>query len=457
MIPETAKLKVEEQSREELIALIYELAKEIRELKAEIARLKQPPTTSQNSSQPPSRDFKASTKKRVRSKKKGAKSGHEKQGRQLVENPNKVIEVYAEHCENCDHNLLDQVPAQVIRRQITELPEIKPVVIETRQYEVLCPCCGKLQRGKLPEGLESGRYFGPRLEAVVTDLHHEHHVGFKRLLKICEELFGLTLSAGGAVAIMERAGKAAQAEAETIGERVRQSKVIGSDETSARVHGKNWWQWVFVGEGCEYHLIEPSRGYDVIEEFMQKCEAEVWVCDCWKAQLNAPAIAHQICLAHQIRNLQGLMEKRPRLAWAREMQTLFRKAIHLRNRREAMTAGGYKRQVALIEIGLEQLLERTFKGLGRNLLDRYRKYRDSLFIFLHRVDVPAHNNACERALRPSVIHRKVLGSFRSDWGAQAYVALATVLNTAKRNGQSAFQKLVLLMGTPVLHFLSPSI
>lgn len=447
---------MEEQSREELIALIYELVKEIRELKVEIARLKQPPTTSQNSSQAPSRDFKSSAKKRTRSKKKGAKPGHEKQERQLVEAPNKVIEVYAEHCENCHHDLLDQVPVQVTRRQITELPEIKPVVIETRQYEVLCPSCGKLQRGKLPEGLEDGRYFGPRLEAVVTDLHHEHHVGFKRLLKICEELFGLTLSAGGAVSIVERAGKAAQAEAEVIGERVRQSQVIGSDETSARVHGKNWWQWVFVGEGCEYHLIEPSRGYAVVKEFMRECEAEVWVCDCWKAQLNAPAKAHQICLAHQIRNLQGLMEKRPRLAWAREMQTLFRKAIHLRNRQEKITAGGYKTQVAMIERRLRQLLERTFRGLGRNLLDRYRKYRDALFIFLHRTDVPAHNNACERALRPSVIHRKVLGSFRSDWGAQTYATLATVLNTAKRNGQSAFQKLVCLMGTPVLHFLSPS-
>jgi len=32
--------------------------------------------------------------------------------------------------------------------------------------------------------------------------------------------------------------------------------------------------------------------------------------------------------------------------------------------------------------------------------------------------------------------------------------LATVLNTAKRNGQSAFQKLVQLMGTPVLPFLT---
>jgi transposase len=108
---------------------------------------------------------------------------------------------------------------------------------------------------------------------------------------------------------MERAGRAAQAEAEAIGERVRQSKVIGSDETSARVHGKNWWQWVFVGERCEYHLIVPSRGYDVVEEFMRECETEVWVCDCWKAQLNAPAKAHQICLAHQIHSIRKSSRK----------------------------------------------------------------------------------------------------------------------------------------------------
>lgn len=164
----------------------------------------------------------------------------------------------------------------------------------------------------------------------------------------------------------------------------------------------------------------------------------------------------QICLAHQIRNLQGLLEKRPQLAWAKEIQALFRKAIHLGNRREQMTERGYQRQVTLIEKKLDQLLRRRFNGLGTNLLDRYRTRRNSLFIFLHRADVPADNNACERALRPSVIHRKVMGSFRSDWGAQAYAALATVLNTAKRNGENAFQKLAQLMGMPVLPFLLQS-
>ena len=456
MIPEMVKPNIEELSRDELIGLIYELLGKIHDLEEKL-RLKQTPTTSKNSSQPPSRDFKPAKQKRKRRRKKGARPGHEKHERGLVENPSKVIDVYVDNCSNCHINLLEQVPVRTIRRQITELPEIKPVVIETRQHEVICPCCGERQCRELPAGLEAGRYFGPRLESMVTILHHEHHLGFERLIQLCGEIFHLPLSEGGAVAIVQRAGQAAQGEAEAIGEQVRQSQIIGSDETSARVNGRNYWQWVFVAENREYHLIVPSRGYDVIETFMDECEAEVWVCDCWKAQLNAPAKLCQICLAHQIRNLQGLMDKRPHLVWAREMQSLFRKAIRLGNRRETMTERGYQRQVRIVQKQLEQLLKRRFSGVGRNLLERYRKYRNSLFVFLERKDVPADNNACERALRPAVIHRKVMGSFRSEWGAQAYASLATVLNTTKRNGESVFQTLVQLMGTPVLPFLqSPS-
>jgi transposase len=457
MIPETTKPGLEEKSREELIAIIQELMGKIRELEAQL-RLQGAPTTSTNSSQAPSRDFKSDKpKKRRRRKKVGAKVGHEKAERPLVEKPNKVIEVWVEICKNCHANLLDQVPVRTIRRQVTELPEIKPVVIETRQHEMRCPCCGELQRAKLPKGLEAGRQFGPRLEALVTNLHHEHHLGFERICQVSEEIFGITLSKGGAVSIVERAGKAAEHEAAAIGEQVRQSKVIGSDETGARVQGLNWWEWVFVSGSSEYHAIVPSRGQQVIEAFMRECQAEVWVSDCWKAQLNAPADVYQICLAHQIRNLQGLIEKRPRLLWAKDMQALFRKAIHLGKRRWQLTRAGFESQVAIIEQRLQQLLKRSFQGIGANLLQRYRKYRDSLFVFLQRSDVPAHNNACERALRPSVIHRKVMGSFRSAWGAPGYAALATVLNTARRNGQSTFHKLVALMGQPVLPFLEATL
>ena len=81
----------------------------------------------------------------------------------------------------------------------------------------------------------------------MTILHHEHHIGFERLVQICGEVFHLALSEGGAVAIVQRAGQAVQAAAKGFGRQVRQSAILGSDETSEHVNGRNYWHWVFVG------------------------------------------------------------------------------------------------------------------------------------------------------------------------------------------------------------------
>jgi len=441
-------------TREDLIELILQQAEAIRRLQEEMAALKKPPTTSRNSSQPPSRDWKSNRPARKSGQRRGALPGHEKAERPLVEKPDKVIDVPVTACTNCGADLSAVAPQRTVRRQITELPEIKPVVIETRQDEVVCPCCQQLQRGVLPEGLEATRQFGPRLEGLVTYFHHEHHMGFERTQTVLQDVLDIPISEGGAVAVIERAGEAAQPEAEVIGEQVRQSKVIGSDETSARVNGCNWWEWVFQSPAGEYHLIVPSRGQNVIDAFMRDARAEVWNSDCWKPQLNAPADLHQLCIPHQIRNLQKLIDERPHLRWAQEMQNLFRGAVHLGHRRDELTVPGFQGQVTRLEKRLDELLHRRVTGrFAVNLLDRYRTHREHLFVFLHRPDVTPDNNACERALRPSVIHRKVLGSFRSEWGPRAYAALATVLNTAKRAGENAFQKLVSLMGKPILHYL----
>jgi hypothetical protein len=33
--------------------------------------------------------------------------------------------------------------------------------------------------------------------------------------------------------------------------------VVCSDETSVRVKGKNWWEWVFIGTLAVLHVINP--------------------------------------------------------------------------------------------------------------------------------------------------------------------------------------------------------
>jgi transposase len=88
------------------------------------------------------------------------------------------------------------------------------------------------------------------------------------------------------------------------------------------------------------------------------------------------------------------------------------------------------------------------------LQKRYLKHRQHLFVFLYRTDVSPTNNDSERALRHSVVHRKVTGGFRSQWGADAYAALASVIDTAALNGVNAFDAIQSLVGKPSLPLFS---
>ena len=53
-------------------------------------------------------------------------------------------------------------------------------------------------------------------------------------------------------------------------------------------------------------------------------------------------------------------------------------------------------------------------------------------------EVDVTNNGCERALRPSVIQRKVTNGFRSMWAAQGDCAVRSVTDTAKLTGTSVW-------------------
>ena len=458
--------QLDQLSREELLALVKELLlivsqqqQRIAELEAEIAKLRQPPPTSSNSSQPPSRDQKANQPEKKKRKKHGPPKGHPKYERPLVDNPDQVVVASVAECEHCHADLRGVEPDEIVKRQITEIPPVKPVVIETQQHKTTCPHCQQINRGALPKGLEEDRCFGPNLEASVIYYKHPQHLSYERVVETMRELHGVTLSEGALVAILKRGGQKAQPVAEAIKEQVISSTVVKSDETSARVKGRNWWQWVFLSDAGVYHTIVPTRSAAEIEAVMGSLCVEIWVCDCFSSQLKAPAKVFQLCLAHQLRDLQKVIDIAPDQLWAHDMHKLFQDAIHLRNRfvDGEMTLGGFSRRVTEIENKLDRLLEETpGNEAGRKLQARYVKHRDKLLTFLQYPEVPPTNNESERALRPSVVHRKVTNGFRSEWGAKAYAAIQTVIATAKLKGDEVFQALVNLMGTPVLPFLEGS-
>jgi len=441
----------EHRQLEALQAMITQLRAENDALKLKLEKNKKPPTDSSNSSQPPSRDQKRNAPKDRRKRRHGPPHGHAKHEREMVAEPEHVVEIRPQVCEICQGDLSMESGTLVDINQITELPEAKAEVIEVRQYEVKCPCCREKQTVEPPAGLEMERTFGARFEGTVVYFRQEQHMSYVRTQAALRDLHGVKISQGGIDKIMQRAGQHAGQQVELIQNEIQQSKVIHSDETGSRVDGQNWWQWVFCCAMAVLHVIRSNRSADVIKDVMADHIAEVWGSDLYSAQMKSPARQHQVCLAHQLRNLQAVVDLYPASFWPRAMQALFRSAIHSYNDRDQLSPPEFQAQIQRIERIDNWLLKRSLdQPEAKRLLKRYRKYRDCLFVFLHRTDVGPTNNVSERNLRPAVIHRKVMGCFRSGWGARAYAALASVIATAALKGISSFDAIQNLFGTPSL-------
>jgi transposase len=447
-----------QMSQEAMIDLILAQAQQVANLQAEVEVLrmklekgKKPPTNSGNSSQPPSQDQKGNTSEKRKRHKHGPPQGHVKHDRPLVSQPDQIVEVKPKFCKECQTEL-GQVEAVLVDvNQVTELPEAKAEVIEVRQYSAGCPCCGKVETEEPPAGLEMERSFGARLEATVVYYRQEQHMSYVRTQAAMHNLHGVEISEGGIDKIMQRAGKRAIEDVKVIEAEVQQSAVIHCDETSSRVAGNNYWQWVFCSVTAVLHVIRFDRSFDVIKEIMGTRKAEVWVSDCYGAQMMASSKWHQLCLAHQLRNLMAVIELYPTNFWARHVHLLFQYAIHLHNQRQKIPEIVFSNRIERIERLFDQLLNQTLdQPEERRLQKRYRKYRQALFVFLYRTDASPTNNLSERHLRPSVIHRKVTGCFRSDWGAKSYAALKSVIDTGALSGINSFDVIQKLFGTPAL-------
>jgi transposase len=440
-------------SREELLELVRrqeaELAareaaierrdEKIRELEDELAQFRRPAKTPENSSVPPSRGQKAN-RGAGRRRKLGPKRGHLGVSRVRSE-PDVVVECRPRVCDGCGQTLPQTGGRRTGRSQVIEVPAFAPVVLEAWQYTVACEQCGEQTAGTYPVGLEPRRTFGPNVEALLSYFHERHHVGYERLVELCRDVFGLAISQGGVENALARWVERARPTYAAIREQVRGSPVINSDETSARVAGRNHWQWVFQTPEASYHVIAPSRGGAVIDAFLEGAEPEVWGSDLWAPQILSAAGEHQICLSHQDRDLTFAAEADPdrERIWALDLRHVLGRAIKLHHERTRVTPATFARRRLLIENATDRLVFDRYvapKTEAARLQQRYRTHRDSLFVFLYRDDVEPTNNSSERDLRPSVIHRKVIGGFRSTWGAEASAIRTTILATARKQARN---------------------
>lgn len=424
-----------------LLELVATLTAKVAELEAKLGT---PPKTPDNSSLPPSRGQKANV---AAPPQKRSRKGRPGVARALSETPDVTHNLFAERCQ-CGTTLAEA--GQQIARAYDhiDLPPIKPVTTRINLFRTTCPCCHERVTATAPVDMPEGSPFGPGIAAAAAYLHGCHMLGFKRLAEALDGLFGVTISQGALSNMLARAGKPFAAHAEVIAATVRASAVIASDETSARVKGRTWWQWTFGCATAVYHLIAPTRGKCVPTAFLGGAKPKVWLSDRLAAQCTH-AEAHQFCLAHLIRDAQFAIDHGDTI-FAPRFKAFLKDACAVGRRRPDLadaTIAAHRRRLTR---ELDRLLDlEPTDAEGRHLRDTIEvTARDKLLVFLNRRDIEPTNNESERALRPSVVFRKVTNGFRSEWGAKVYADLCSIVGTGRRNGRSALAAIRDVLAAP---------
>ena len=147
------------------------------------------------------------------------------------------------------------------------------------RYGCVCSSCGTSQLAAVAPDLERGSPFGPRLMALITTMRYGHGISYSRMKQMLADVFGLTISEGGIANVLSRVKTKLAPEVEGILGVLRTAAWVWGAETSARVDGKNQWEWVFQNDQLCLHVIRPSRGADVITEVTGNHQPDVWVSD----------------------------------------------------------------------------------------------------------------------------------------------------------------------------------
>lgn len=417
-----------------------------RELRKRLSKYEEPPKNSGNSSTPPSKEnIKSEALRRTKTLRKssgrpaGGQPGHEGSTLRKTSTPDIVVDVCSEYCTQCGESLHDSERVLDYVQQVISLPEITPVIKELRHYKTICKNCGSMiiSHAKRKRGSNAVVY-DSSVKSLVVYLSVVQFLPYGRIESMLSELCSLNISQGTMVNWVNQARRQAAPVIERIKDCIMKSSVVGFDESGCYCNKRLDWAW--IAQTVYFTLLFRGSGRaskELKARFGDSLERMTAVTDRHSAYFAINFLDHQVCLAHLLRELQYLDELNKGQTWSGEIAELLRAAIHERNTRPTAiieTKPWLDRLDELIKTCREKLGEK-FETMRKGLL----RCRDYIFNFLTNPAIPSDNNASERGIRKLKIKLKNSCTFRSDNGADAFLEIHSIVETAKKHNNTPFE------------------
>ena len=361
--------------------------------------------------------------------------------------PDKIIHVpVGEVCPICGHQPLSPTK-HTSKRLITDIrlskSGLKKTTTEYVGLQGYCSVCGRSYAPPDIRKYPGHTSYGHGFKALRVYYRVALRLPYERIAEVFTEQFHQPSPSEAHSGFFSDLRDLSAYYAETehrITARLLQSPIVHADETPINIRGLSQYVWVFTDGHSVIFQLRATREATFVRELLAQYQGTL-ITDFYSGYDAVPC-QQQKCWAHLIRDLNRDLLSVP-------FDTEFERfVIEVRNLiipiMEAIQTYGLKRrhltqfQKPVDHFYQEVMSKHYTSEFAIKYQERFLRYHDSLFTFLHHDGIPWHNNIAERAIRHLAVQRDISGSFHES-GARAYLVLLGIQQTCRFQGKSFFK------------------
>ena len=374
----------------------------------------------------------------------GGQKGHKGYSKEWTKEPDIIKEIYYEECPHC-HEEISTESQSYDSHFVEDIPieKLKPEITEYRIKRQWCSNCKKNIIAIPSNVIPFCRYGINTLILVMISKYHLHQP-YNKISEQLKTIFKLEISNGGIKNLLKKGKIHCKTEYDNILQKIRGAPIKHADETTWKINGQTNWLWAFLTEESNYFTIEGSRGKKIVEKILPDPKTnEVLVHDDYGAYQSLN-YSHQSCWAHLLRkardysNFEGASQEIKELKIKldnlyKEISDFISTDPDIKSRQEK-----HKTYLSI----LEDICKPEYKNEdAKRVITRIKNQKENLLTCVLIKGVPMTNNLAERAIRPSVINRKISGGSRSLEGSQMHAVNMSVIQTLNHTDGNLFDKL----------------
>ena len=389
---------------------------------------------------PPPRQKSATKKKR------GGQPGHKKAERTLVpvEQCQEVVPCKPTACRQCGEALTGDDP-EPWRHQVTEIPEIKPFIIEYQRHRLTCPCCRTSTCGELPAGVPQGMT-GPRLIAFAVLLMGVFRQSKRRVSLFFDIGFHVKACPGLVIKWQKQATAATRAAYAELVKQLPLEPAVNVDETPTKEATENSWIWTVVAPLFTVFALRLTKARTVISQLLGDAYAGIVTSD--RAKMYDSFKRHQWCWAHLKRDFEAIALKDHLGAKqiGEQLVELTKQVFHHwhRVRDGTVSYKTFRTHIVRLQAEFHNVLDdgtrcadNATAALCSNLFNEF----ENLWVFAadETLKIEPTNNSAERALRHPVIWKGLSFGTQSASGSRFVETILTIAETCRQQDRNVLE------------------